>query len=283
MDVKLVKSAGFCFGVKRAVNLAMESLESCSNRKIYTMGEIIHNNYVVNTLKEKGIEPILNEKEILNIHNSIVILRSHGVKKEILEKLRLNNNVIIDAICPFVKKIHSYVDMLTSEKYFVVIVGDKNHPEVVAISSFADKKNSAVISSAEEVKKLKRKNKIGVVTQTTQGIKNFLEISEELLKNKGEIRVFNSICNATSRRQKESLEVAKDVDIMLVIGGKQSANTKRLFEICKVVNNDTFHVENSSEIKEEWFENKKIAGITAGASTPDVIISEVIDKIKEIK
>jgi 4-hydroxy-3-methylbut-2-enyl diphosphate reductase len=283
MDVKLVKSAGFCFGVKRAVNLAMESLESCSNRKIYTMGEIIHNNYVVNTLKEKGIEPILNEKEILNIHNSIVILRSHGVKKEILEKLRLNNNVIIDAICPFVKKIHSYVDMLTSEKYFVVIVGDKNHPEVVAISSFADKKNSAVISSAEEVKKLKRKNKIGVVTQTTQDIKNFLEISEELLKNKGEIRVFNSICNATSRRQKESLEVAKDVDIMLVIGGKQSANTKRLFEICKVVNNDTFHVENSSEIKEEWFENKKIAGITAGASTPDVIISEVIDKIKEIK
>ncbi len=283
MDVKLVKSAGFCFGVKRAANLAVESLESCSNRKIYTMGEIIHNNYVVNTLKEKGIEPILNEKEILNIHNSIVILRSHGVKKEILEKLRLNNNVIIDAICPFVKKIHSYVDMLTSEKYFVVIVGDKNHPEVVAISSFADKKNSAVISSAEEVKKLKRKNKIGVVTQTTQDIKNFLEISEELLKNKGEIRVFNSICNATSRRQKESLEVAKDVDIMLVIGGKQSANTKRLFEICKVVNNDTFHVENSSEIKEEWFENKKIAGITAGASTPDVIISEVIDKIKEIK
>ena len=280
MDVKLVKSAGFCFGVKRAVNLAMESLESCSDRKIYTMGEIIHNNYVVNTLKEKGIEPILNEKEILNIHNSIVILRSHGVKKEILEKLRLNNNVIIDAICPFVKKIHSYVDMLTSEKYFVVIVGDKNHPEVVAISSFADKKNSAVISSAEEVKKLKRKNKIGVVTQTTQDIKNFLEISEELLKNKGEIRVFNSICNATSRRQKESLEVAKDVDIMLVIGGKQSANTKRLFEICKVVNNDTFHVENSSEIKEEWFENKKIVGITAGASTPDVIISEVIDKIK---
>jgi 4-hydroxy-3-methylbut-2-enyl diphosphate reductase len=258
----------------------MESLESCSDRKIYTMGEIIHNNYVVNTLKEKGIEPILNEKEILNIHNSIVILRSHGVKKEILEKLRLNNNVIIDAICPFVKKIHSYVDMLTSEKYFVVIVGDKNHPEVVAISSFADKKNSAVISSAEEVKKLKRKNKIGVVTQTTQDIKNFLEISEELLKNKGEIRVFNSICNATSRRQKESLEVAKDVDIMLVIGGKQSANTKRLFEICKVVNNDTFHVENSSEIKEEWFENKKIVGITAGASTPDVIISEVIDKIK---
>ena len=283
MEIKTVKSAGFCFGVKRAVNLAVESLKSCADKKIYTMGQIIHNNDVVNCLQKKGIEPITDESGILNIKNSIVILRSHGVEKDILNKLHLNNNIIIDAICPFVKKIHNYVTMLTSENYFVVIIGDKNHPEVVAISSFADKENSAIISNVNELKNMKKKNKIGVVAQTTQDIKNFLEITSELLKNKGEIRIFNSICDATSKRQIESVEMAKEADIMIVIGGKHSANTKRLYEICKVVNSDTFHIENKSELKADWFTDTEVVGITAGASTPDNVIKEVVQEIERIK
>ncbi len=281
MFIKTVKSAGFCFGVKRAVKIAVASFENHKDKAIYTLGQIIHNNDVVNKLKEKGIIPIEDEKKVSDIKNSVVILRSHGVKKNILEKLKENNNTIVDAICPFVKKIHNHVEMLTSERYFVVIIGDKNHPEVAAISSFADKENSIVVSRFDEIKQIGKKEKIGVVVQTTQELENFLKITEELLKNKGEIRIFNSICNATSRRQKESVETAKDVNVMIVVGGKHSANTKRLYEICKNINPSTYHIENAMEIEYDWFKNKNSVGITAGASTPDYVIEEVVRTIRD--
>ena len=279
MEIIKVNSAGFCFGVKRAVKLAIEASEKYNGDKIYTIGPIIHNNDVVNFLKDKGITPILDEKEIERVKDSVVILRSHGVKKEILDIIINNNNKIVDAICPFVKKIHEYVAELTEKDYFVVIIGDKDHPEVKAIKSYAESEKSIVITNALEAKKVK-KRKIGVVVQTTQDQENFLKIVSELVKNKGEIRIFNSICNATSIRQKESIEVAKKVDLMVVIGGKHSANTKRLFELCKSVNNKTYHIENSSELEISWFKNSGKIGVTAGASTPENVINDVLEKIK---
>ena len=216
MEILIVKSGGFCFGVKRAVDKALEISQRYNNQKIYTIGHIIHNNDIVKKLKEKNIEPV-DIKDINRIKDSVVILRSHGVEKHIIETLTENNNIIIDAICPFVKKIHNIVKKLVKEKYFIIIVGDNNHPEVKAIYSFTEPKSSLIISSpkSKELKEFLKMNKkkIGVVAQTTQDYKNFSSICNKLLKLKSEIRIFNTICDATSKRQKETLNVAKKVDI----------------------------------------------------------------------
>jgi 4-hydroxy-3-methylbut-2-enyl diphosphate reductase len=283
MEIKLVKSAGFCFGVKRAIDIAIETAENMKGKKIYTIGHIIHNNDVVNYLEKKEIYAI-NSAQAKNIKESVVILRSHGVEKEILDTIKRNNNHIIDAICPFVKKIHQYVDMLTRENYFVIIVGDDGHPEVKAIYSFANKDMSIVVSS-EENKKLndflkKPMKKIGVVAQTTQDYENFYKICKKLLNIKGEVRIFNSICNATSKRQKESIDIAKKSDIMIIVGGKHSANTNRLKEICEKIQPNSFHIENEKDLDIKWLKGKNIIGITAGASTPSIVINRVVNLIK---
>ncbi len=275
-----VKSAGFCFGVKRAVKLALKIAEKYNNKPIYTLGPIIHNKDVVDELKNKGIQVAENS----DIKNSVVILRSHGVEKNVFEKLEKNNNIIIDAICPFVKKIHDCVNLLKKEDFFLVIIGDKEHPEVRAISSYADNGKYIVVSNVDEIKNKKLNyKKIGIVAQTTQSLENFLNICNELLKNKSEFRIFNTICDSTSIRQQETIEVAKKVDIMIVIGGKHSANTTRLAQLSKKILKDTYHIENEKEIEENWFKNKKKVGITAGASTPDYVIEKVIKKIRGIK
>ncbi len=283
MEIKLVKSAGFCFGVERAIDLAVESSKKYNNKKIFTIGHIIHNNDVVNYLEKRQVEAITPE-EAVNIKDSVVILRSHGVEKELLETVKKNNNIIVDAICPYVKKIHKYVDKLKNENYFVIIVGDKGHPEVNAIYSFSDKDNSIIIADEKDhefIKIFEKKiKKIGIVAQTTQEFDNFEKICKRLLPLKIELRIFNTICDATSKRQKESIEVAKESDIMIVIGGKHSANTKRLKEICEKIQPDTYHIENEKELEKKWFDNKKTVGITAGASTPSTIIDNVLKAIK---
>ncbi len=281
MEIVKVKSAGFCFGVKRAVRIALETVEKYKNKAIYTIGPIIHNKDVVRDLNDVGIKV----SESANIKNSIVILRSHGVEKEILEKLKENNNIIIDATCPYVKKIHECVEKLKNEKYFIIIIGDGNHPEVKAISSYAENGKFKIVSSLIDLDdlNLKKIKKIGIVAQTTQDIENFLSICSEILKNKAEIRIFNTICDSTSIRQEETIETAKQVDCMIVIGGKHSANTKRLYKLAKEVLEDTYHIENEKELDLEWIKNKNKVGVTAGASTPENIINKVIEKIRGLK
>ncbi len=286
MEINIVKSAGFCFGVKRAIDLAMETAhKNIQTNKIYTIGPIIHNDNVVKELEAKGIKA-LDESQVSNVKDSYVILRSHGVEKYILEILNKNNNIVVNAICPFVAKIHNYVDMLTKEGYFVIIIGDKGHPEVKAIYSFANPSKSLVVENENDQTFInfltQSHKKIGIVVQTTQNFENFSKISAKILKMKGEIRIFNSICNATDMRQKETIEVAKVSDIMIVVGGKHSANTKRLYEISKSIQPDTFHIQSKDELNFSSFKNKKRVGITAGASTPQKIIKEVVNEIKNL-
>ncbi len=280
MEIIKVKSAGFCFGVKRAVKKALEASEKYKGSKIYTIGPIIHNNNVVKDLEKRGVKVTEN----YNLRNSVVILRSHGVEKDILEKLKENNNIIVDAICPYVKKIHKCVEELKKENYFIVIIGDKNHPEVKAIASYAGESFYKIISNKSEVNDFfKDIKKIGIVAQTTQSVENYLNICNRLLVNKSEFRIFNTICDSTSIRQKETIEVAKKVDCMIVIGGKHSANTKRLYEISKEILNDVYHIENVEDLDLNWFRNKQKIGITAGASTPENIIEGVVEKIRGLK
>ena len=280
MEIIRVKSAGFCFGVKRAVKIALETAEKYKNRKIYTIGPIIHNRDVVKELEKKGVKA----SESVNIRDSVVILRSHGVEKENLVKLKENNNIIIDAVCPYVKKIHKCVEDLKKDDYFLVIIGDKEHPEVKAIVSYAGDSNYKVVSNSEEIdgtfKKLK---KIGIVAQTTQSLENYLNICMKILSLKAEFKIFNTICDSTSIRQKETVEVAKKVDCMIVIGGKHSANTRRLFELSKEILDKVYYIENENDLNLEILKGKKRIGITAGASTPQNIIEGVVKKIRGLK
>ncbi|MEA1973185.1 MAG: 4-hydroxy-3-methylbut-2-enyl diphosphate reductase [Candidatus Cloacimonadota bacterium] len=242
---------------------------------IYILGPIIHNPQVVNGLKEKKIFPI---DELSEINNRPTILRSHGVAKEVIKYLEDKNIEIIDATCPYVSRTQSYGKELDEQGYQVIILGDKNHPEVTALSSYINNKH-IIVESIENLPE-KLRSKIGVICQTTQRAERLEELVSYLLPITKELRIFNTICNATSIRQKATFFLAKDSDIMIVIGGKNSSNTKQLALISqKYVT--TYHIETSQEIVSDWFENKYKIGLTAGASTPDWCILEVYNKIVE--
>lgn len=277
MEVFVVKTAGFCFGVKRAINMAYDAAKEASD-EIYTLGPIIHNPQVVSKLEESKIYA---KKNIDDIKNGTVIIRSHGVELKEMKEAKNKKLNIIDATCPFVKKAQEHAEELSRDGYFVVVVGEKEHPEVKSIVSYGDK-NVVVLESASDVKKLSRVKKMGIVAQTTQSIENLQAIVSECLKKAGELKVFNTICNATFVRQTESTELASKVDCMIVVGGKNSANTNRLAEVCKKIQPNIYHIETKAELKSEWFERVKKVGITAGASTPNWIIEDVVKTIKNI-
>ncbi len=282
MKIVVAKNSGFCFGVKRAMKI-IDDLEKFSKEKpLYTLGPIIHNPQVVDSLKEKGIFPL---EDVSKVKKGSLILRTHGVEKKLLDKIKRKNIKYIDATCPFVANAHNYVKKLFKEGYLVVIFGEKDHPEILAINSQIDNKG-IVVEKKEDVKKIfnLKDRKIGVISQTTQSLEKFKEIVCELMDNFKEIYVVNTICNATSLRQNSAVEVAKKVDLMLVIGGKNSGNTKRLFQICYALNKNTFHIETYKEIesfKEKVLKSKRV-GLVAGASTPDWIIDEVVNFLKKI-
>ncbi len=282
MKIVVAKNSGFCFGVKRAMKI-IDDLEKFSKEKpLYTLGPIIHNPQVVDSLKEKGIFPL---EDVSKVKKGSLILRTHGVEKTLLDKIKRKNIKYIDATCPFVANAHNYVKKLFKEGYLVVIFGEKDHPEILAINSQIDNKG-IVVEKKEDVKKIfnLKDRKIGVISQTTQSLEKFKEIVCELMDNFKEIYVVNTICNATSLRQNSAVEVAKKVDLMLVIGGKNSGNTKRLFQICYALNKNTFHIETYKEIesfKEKVLKSKRV-GLVAGASTPDWIIDEVVNFLKKI-
>ena len=280
--VKLAKNAGFCFGVQRAVEEAIR-IQKEYMKKVYTLGPLIHNNDVVKYLEEHHIFAI-DLKDIDTLKKwDVIVIRSHGVAKNILELLESKELVVLNATCPFVSNIQKKVDKFSSEGYDIIILGDKNHPEVIGINGWC--KNKAIITDGKSPLPTNfPKGKICVVAQTTEKLENWNKTIENL-KNVQveELVTYNTICSATNVRQESAEKLSKEVDAMIVIGGKNSSNTTKLYEIAKSNCKNTIHIENSSELPEEYINNlnfKKI-GITAGASTPDWIIREVINIMQD--
>ncbi len=275
-EVIVAKSAGFCFGVKRAVEQVYEQVEKNKEQSIYTFGPIIHNEEVVKDLEKKGVKVIETEEELSNLKEGIVIIRSHGVAKYIYQLLEKNNITIIDATCPFVRKIHTIVEKESSKGSEVIIIGNKKHPEVQGIVGWS-KTPATVIENVEEIDQLtiSHEKKVCIVSQTTFNYKKFQVLVENIEKKGYDINVLNTICNATQERQVEAKEIASQVDAMLVIGGRHSSNTQKLFEICKNECENTYYLQTLKDLNPDWVKDKQRVGITAGASTPNNIIEEV--------
>ncbi|WP_298266594.1 4-hydroxy-3-methylbut-2-enyl diphosphate reductase [Geobacter sp.] len=273
MEIVLAKRAGFCFGVKRATQMAFEAADK--GGATYTLGPIIHSPQVVQKLEEMGVKVL---KTLDNLDDGTIIIRSHGVTSDELEEATRKELEIVDATCPFVKKAQEHVKSLSLAGYDVVVVGDADHPEVQGIVSYAEGK-VFVVGSWEEAARLPKMKKVGIVAQTTQSIENLKHVVLECLKKGGEIRVFNTICDATAVRQEEAKSLAREVDCMVVIGGYNSANTKRLAEVCVELQPRTHQIETAQELDPAWFAGVNRVGVTAGASTPKWLIDEVIDRI----
>ncbi|MBO7610833.1 MAG: 4-hydroxy-3-methylbut-2-enyl diphosphate reductase [Elusimicrobia bacterium] len=275
VKITVADSAGFCFGVKRAIDLA-EDIAS-KNKEVYTFGPLIHNPQEVARLEKENIKVV---EDYSKIEKGVLVLRTHGIPLDIYENLSKKENIkIVDAACPFVKKAQDIIKELSKDSEQIVIVGEKKHPEVVALVSYG-KGKCIVIEDKKDVKNVKKTDIIYIVSQTTQSPKKFEEIVNEISKI-SQVKVFNTICRATFDRQSAAEKLAKEVDVMIVIGGKNSGNTTRLNQICSNITK-TYHIENVDEIEPAWFENVKAVGITAGASTPDWIIESIKGRIKEI-
>jgi len=276
MKIIVAKTAGFCFGVKRAVNIAFR-LARKKRKGVYTIGPIIHNPQVVEKLKREGIIPLERIKAKKDI--KALIVRTHGIPLTLSKKLSAMGYEIIDATCPFVKKAQYYAKLLKEKGYQVVILGEKEHPEVKGLMSYAGA-DAVVVDGKRPLPKLK--NKVGIVVQTTQPLEALKRVLSEAIELAKEIKVYNTICYFTAMRLKETEEMARKVDVMLVVGGKNSANTTQLAKLTRSLSVTTYHIETSSEIRAEWFKGAQKVGITAGASTPDWIIKEVEERIRDI-
>ena len=279
MQVELAKSAGFCFGVQRAVDTVYKQIEENSAEKIYTYGPIIHNEQVVGDLQEKGVEVIDTLEELKTIRDAVVVIRSHGVGKDVYDILKENGVEIVDATCPYVKKIHRIVEKQTAEGRRVLIVGSEDHPEVQGIKGWGNERTK-VIENMDDFRRLElpEDEKLCIVSQTTFNYKKFQDLVEKISKTRYDITVLNTICNATQERQVEAMRIASQVDVMLVIGGKHSSNTQKLYDICRKECKNTYYIQTLGDFNPECISSVRSVGITAGASTPNNIIEEVHTK-----
>lgn len=279
MEIILAKTAGFCFGVKRAVDTVYEQVDKGN---VYTYGPIIHNEEVVKDLQTKGVKIIENDEELEALEEGTVVIRSHGVRREIYDIIRGKSLELVDATCPFVKKIHNIVDKDSAKGKQIIIIGNKNHPEVMGIVGWCNQP-PIVLESEEEARNLtiSEKKEISLVAQTTFNHKKFNKVVE-IFKEKGyNITVYNTICNATEERQKETASIAKQVDAMIVIGGMNSSNTQKLYDISKKECANTYYIQTLVDLDLATFESVGRVGITAGASTPNQIIKEVHGSMAE--
>lgn len=278
MRVKLASSYGFCFGVKRAIKIA-ESYENSA-----TMGPLIHNQNEIDRLKNDfnvGLYNNLNEVK----DSDTVIIRTHGIPKNDLKQLRREKDAkVINATCPFVTTPQQIVKKMSEQQYSILIFGDADHPEVKGVKSYGENQNDVhVVLEPDDLDKLHFKyEKVATVAQTTKKKEKYLEIVNALILKNKEVRVFNTICDATFENQDAARDLSKEVDVMIVIGGKNSSNTKQLHTICLENCPDSYLIENATELNMNWFKEKDICGITAGASTPDWIIQQVVDKIEQV-
>jgi len=275
MEVKLASSYGFCFGVKRAIEIAENQKNSA------TLGPLIHNQNEIDRLRNNFNVNLYSSLDEVKTKDTVII-RTHGIPKNDLKELKLKDAKIINATCPFVTTPQQIVKKMTEENYCVVIFGDIDHPEVKGVMSYGDD-NITVVLNAKELENVKfKKDKIATVAQTTRKKEEYLEIVNYLVLRHKEVRVFNTICDATFENQDAARTLSKEVDVMVVVGGKNSSNTKQLFTICEE-NIKSYLVEDENDLKPEWFLGKNVCGITAGASTPDWIIRNIIDKLKAIQ
>lgn len=275
MEIRLAKNSGFCFGVKRAIKMAHDQADK-RKEKLVTIGPIIHNPQVVKRLEDINVYSV---DDLSEIEGTPAIIRSHGIAKESKELLAHRNIELIDATCPYVEKLQSTGERLSQEGYFVVVLGNKNHPEVLALISYLSGKY-LVVESPEEIVDLKAK-KVAFISQTTQTYEVFQKIVKKLLDTTFELHIVNTICSATTIRQDSTRLLAQASDLMIIIGGKMSSNTKMLAKISQEFA-ETHHLETKQELLAEWFTNKKKIGISAGASTPDDLIIEVYNNIINI-
>ena len=273
--ITIASSAGFCFGVRRAITMAEQTAEKSDD--IHTLGPLIHNPQEVARLAKKGIRSVADP---MRVKKGTLILRTHGIPARLREKLAATPLTLVDATCPFVKRAQDIVKRLADGDARIVVVGEKIHPEVMALVSYG-KGKCTVIENPEGADDIAGENKLCVVSQTTQTPENFRAVIQRLKKNNGTVKAFNTICRATMDRQSAASRLARRVSVMLVVGGKNSGNTRRLTEICNRYTR-TYHIEMAKEIKTAWFRQAGAIGLTAGASTPDWIIENVKDTIVNI-
>ena len=280
MKVIVAKTAGFCFGVERAVEKVYEQIRQ-GGGPIYTLGPIIHNEEGVRDLEEKGVRVIHSEEELAGLTEGTVIIRSHGVGPKVYEQLRRQGLETVDATCPFVKKIHRIAAEQNRQGRRLIIIGDRNHPEVQGIRGWGDAR-TLVIGTMEEAEALEPDpgQKVCVVSQTTFNYNKFKELVEKISEKGYDILVLNTICNATQERQVEAERIASQVDAMIVIGGKNSSNTRKLYEICRKECKNTYYIQTVGDLDPESVNSVRCVGITAGASTPKKIIEEVHTNVR---
>ena len=276
MKIVVAKDAGYCFGVRDAVNLAHDVAEK--ENEVYMLGDIVHNEDVVKDLSDSGAKVVDSLNDVPN--DKKVLFRAHGTIPSLWKKAEKKGQEIIDATCPLVHKIHKEVKELEEEGRRIVVIGDHGHDEVIAIAAQA--KDAIIISSGEEALKLRKYRKIGVVSQSTQMIENVQEIVNILISKIYDIRFINTICFPTKRNHEQIKDLARDCDVIVIIGSFTSANSKRLTKMSKTINDRTYQVTCADEVQDKWFEGCFKVGLSAGASTPDYLIESVYHKIEKV-
>lgn len=275
MKISVAHNAGFCFGVRDAVKLAKETAEKYG--KVYMLGDIVHNERVVKELADSGVHVV---DSLETVEDGLVLFRAHGTPVAVWDDAREQGHTIIDATCPLVHEIHDEVRQMEEEGRQIYVIGDKGHDEVLGILSQV--KKPILISTPEEARQLRKKKRGGVVSQSTQMVENVQEIISILLMKVKDLRFVNTICHPTRQNQAELKELATTNDVMIVIGSFTSANTKRLAKIAQSLNPNSYQVEAADDIDHEWFNGATTVGVHAGASTPDITISEVVDRLQLI-
>jgi len=274
VEIIIAKHAGFCFGVKRALEL-VEAARASRRRDIATLGELIHNPQAVEGLRRAGVRIVESPEEM---HGGTLVISCHGVGPGVREEAERAGLEVVDATCPFVAKAQKLVSLLAREGYEIIILGDRGHREVVGLQAYGGGR-AKVIQSPEEAEELPSSRKMGVVVQTTQEMGVYLDLLRRLGEKCQELRAFNTICEATRQRQEAALELARQVDLMLVLGGRNSANTRRLVEVCASTGVEVRHIETAAEISPTWLKGRQRVGISAGASTPQWVIEEVAARL----
>ncbi len=278
MKIYVARGAGFCFGVKRAIEIAFK-VAGESKRGVYTFGPIIHNPQVVTELRSLGLKPVDGIGELKGKKVKALVVRTHGITLSQMERLNRMGIDIIDATCPYVKKAQHYAKLLSDEGYQVLILGNREHPEVKGLMSFAGK-DVRVVKHSARLPKLKKK--VGIVVQTTRNVEDLKRLVAAVVAQVSELKVYNTLCGTTTRRLKETEELARKVDVMVIVGGKNSANTTELANLCRSIPVPTYHIETASDLKDGWFAGARSVAISAGASTPEWLIKEVEKKINDI-
>ncbi|EEB36328.1 4-hydroxy-3-methylbut-2-enyl diphosphate reductase [Anaerococcus hydrogenalis DSM 7454] len=277
MKVIVAKNSGFCNGVRRSVDLANKASEK--NKKTYTLGPLVHNPTQVQMLEDKGVG-VIDENEVIKLNDSQIVIRSHGVREELKDNIRKNQNNVIDATCPVLINIYKKIKEKENEGYKVVIVGDKNHPEIKAMASYIN--DGIIIKDETEAKNITNMSKLYVVSQTTNRIDFFENIAHELEKTNDDVVIENTICNATRLRQEACKSLSKEVDCMVVVGGFNSSNTNKLYQIAQKYCKNVQRIETVKDLPLQKLSNFNIIGVIAGASTPDKVIEEVVNRMDDL-